>query len=75
MVSCRDIRVRGFWVTGGSMADSPAEFGQLVDRLVGMVQQGTLHVDAAEYPFANWRDALAAATGDRRARKVLLTMS
>jgi NADPH:quinone reductase-like Zn-dependent oxidoreductase len=45
-----------------------------MDKLVGMIQEGVLKAECDEYPFAEWRKAIKAATGERRQGKTLIIM-
>lgn len=70
----RDIALRGFWLARWFSSAKPEEIHQTYAGLIGLIADGTIHVDVeATYPLQQIREALAHAAREGRKGKVLLT--
>lgn len=72
----RDIKVRGFWLTGGyaKMKDGWKVKEQLVDRVCALFRTKVLKpVDVECVPLSNWEEALKEYRANHKEAKVLLT--
>ncbi len=72
----RDIRVRGFWLTGGyaKMKDGWKAKEQLVDRICALFRQRVIRpVEVECIPLTKWKEALETHRRNHRDAKVLLT--
>ena len=69
----RDVALKGFWYAGWRSRVRPEEARQLFERLVGMLEDGSLRVPVeAVYPVARLGEALAHAEKEGRTGKVVL---
>lgn len=69
----RDVALKGFWYAGWRSRVRPEEAKQLFERLVGMLEDGSLRVPVeAVYPVARLGEALAHAEKEGRTGKVVL---
>ena len=75
----RDLRVRGFWLSGpgpaGSTASGPAARAAraaTLARAADLMQRGVLGTPVERVPLERWADALAALRGGGRAKQVLV---
>lgn len=74
----KDIRVRGFWLTGGfakmSGGSGLVAKEQLADRVCALFRQGILRpVPVESVPIERWQEALAKVASPKRDKKILLT--
>lgn len=72
----RDVRVRGFWLTGGyaKMKDGWKAKEHLVDRVCALFRQKVLRpVEVECIPLTQWEEALESHRRKHRDAKVLLT--
>lgn len=72
----RDVRIRGFWLTGGyaKMKDGWKAKEQLVDRVCALFRQRVIRqVEVECVPLPQWKDALVEYRRNHRDAKVLLT--
>eukprot|EP00892_Ulva_mutabilis_P008670 jgi/Ulvmu1/6175/UM028_0031.1 len=71
----KDIRVRGFWMSGGPSGEDPAAARQALDRVAGLIQAGALKTDTHSVPLEQWTSAFEhLAEGKKRECKFVLTM-
>lgn len=70
----RDIALRGFWLARWFSSAKPEEIQQTYAGLIGLIADGTIHVEVeATYPLEQIREALAHAGREGRKGKILLT--
>lgn len=72
----KDIRIRGFWLTGGyaKMKDGWKAKEALVDRVVALFRQRALRTAAVDcVPLERWEEAIADYRRNHRDAKVMLT--
>jgi mitochondrial enoyl-[acyl-carrier protein] reductase / trans-2-enoyl-CoA reductase len=68
----KDVRVRGFWISGGEASAEPQSKAALLDRVVALVQQGVLRAEATQAPLDEWQDVMRHVLEGSR-QKYLLT--
>lgn len=71
----KDIRVRGFWMSGAPDEGNPDAARQAIDRVAELIQGGTVKADCERVPLSEWKTAFTQlAEGKKRQRKLLLIM-
>lgn len=74
MLIFKGLTLRGFWLTTWKASMTATELAVIYQRLIRMVQEGSLHQQiAATYPLEEYRAALEHAAQNARNGKVLLT--
>lgn len=71
----KDIRVRGFWMSGGLDGEDPTAAGKALDRVAELIQGGSIKTECQRVPLSQWKTAFKAlAEGKKRECKFVLTM-
>ncbi len=69
----RRIALRGFWFTGWFESSTGAQRAEVYKELVPLLADGTIRVDVeATYPLERFKEAIAHASAESRAGKILL---
>jgi hypothetical protein len=67
------VQVRGFWISGGGTSADPQAKAALIDRVIGLMQQGVMRAEAKSVPLAQWKEVMASVAAGSK-EKYLLVM-
>lgn len=71
----KDIRVRGFWMSGGAHGEDPDSARQALNRVAEMIEAGVLVQESRAVHLSDWQTAfIQIAEGTQRQCKYLLKM-
>lgn len=70
----RDVSAHGFWMTRWYETHSQAERRAMFDELAQHIRSGALSLPVKEFPFSDYKSAVAEATREFKPQKVLLVM-